>query len=165
MSTVERPESILKTPLTNLKRAATLWPSKTAFKVPIVHSTLEREQGKEITGYTNVTYTQLLNDVEATARYWHDTLTSEGLKDGCKEVIGVCLEGNRYTDVVHIYAFMRAGYVPQTFSLFPDALEAFNHLLNASGARGLVYQQGVYDRVAGLASNVVSLTPTPLTYW
>ncbi|KAL0060051.1 hypothetical protein AAF712_013174 [Marasmius tenuissimus] len=165
MSTIQHSNSVLKTPLTNLKRAATLWPSETAFKVPIVHSTPGHERGQKITGYSNVTYTQLFNDIEATAQYWYDRLTSEGLNGGCKEVIGVCLEGNRYTDVVHIYALMRAGYVPQTFSLFPDALEALNHLLNASGARALVYQRGVYDRVAGLKSMnpTLKIIPTPAT--
>ena len=54
---------------------------------------------------------------------------------------------------MHIYGLMRAGYVPQTFSLVPVGLEALDHLLNTSGARALVYQEGLVDWVVGLVSN------------
>ena len=87
MTTSKHSSSILRTPLTNLKRAFTLWPEATAFKIPILHSNLENVQ--EITGYSIITYTQLYNDVEAAARYWYDRLTDEGLASACGEVIGV----------------------------------------------------------------------------
>ncbi|KAL0572034.1 hypothetical protein V5O48_009930, partial [Marasmius crinis-equi] len=141
-----------RTPLTNLKRAVDHWPSAAAFKIPM-------ENSVDITGYSDVTYEEFYKDVEKAASYWRSRLSGDGVPAG--SVVGACLLGYTYTDVLHIYGLMMAGYIPQTFTLFPSATEALNTLLKSSGARALIYQEGHFDRAKSWISTHTALKLYP----
>ncbi|KAL0567376.1 hypothetical protein V5O48_014614, partial [Marasmius crinis-equi] len=138
-----------KTPLTNLKRAVDRWPSAIVFKIPITDSV------DTIIGYSAVTYKEFFDDVETSARYWYSKLSGDGVPAG--SVVGLCLRGYSYTDVLHIYGLMKAGYVLQTFTVFPSAVEALDPMLKASGARVLIYDEGHFGRATSWISTNTQL--------
>ncbi|KAL0579504.1 hypothetical protein V5O48_002488 [Marasmius crinis-equi] len=142
-----------RTPLTNLKRAVDCWPSAAAFKIPII------ENSVDIAGYSEVTYEEFYKGVEKAASYWRNKLSGDGVPAG--SVVGVCLLGYTYTDVLHVYGLMMAEYIPQTFTLFPSAIEALNTLLKSSGAQALIYQEGHFDRVKSWISTHTTLKLYP----
>ncbi|KAF4623795.1 hypothetical protein D9613_001287 [Agrocybe pediades] len=61
--------------------------------------------------WTNISYEQFQNDMERVARYWMEPLRMAGLEE--KTVIGLWITGEKYTDLVSMYAIARIGYIPQ----------------------------------------------------
>ncbi|KAL0567475.1 hypothetical protein V5O48_014519 [Marasmius crinis-equi] len=125
----------LRTPLTNLQRAAELWPTATAFKVPILDGT-KAPVDPHISGYIDITFQQFHADVESAAAHWQFMLIQTQVGPG--KVVALCLRGYVYTDLVHIYGLMRAGYIPQMFTTLPGTVEAVASLLTSGGAKALV---------------------------
>ncbi|KAL0573602.1 hypothetical protein V5O48_008361 [Marasmius crinis-equi] len=128
-----------QTPLKNLARAASQWSSFTAVKIPILGS---GEQSR-IVAYRNISYKEIRDHVDNLGRYWYQRLSRDGIQR--KSIVGVCLRGLSAIDVLHLYGISRAGFIPQPFSLLPDAVEVVNELLKMSGARVLVYEEGYFD--------------------
>ncbi|ESK92811.1 amp- ligase [Moniliophthora roreri MCA 2997] len=152
--------SAFQTHLTNLERAVSLWPTATAFKIPAINES-KVPQPPHILGYEIVTYTQLYEDVLRFAKYWAWRLQREGIPP--RSVVGICLKGLCYVDLLHIYGISRAGYIPQCFSLFPSAVELVISLLKRSDARALIYQEGYFDPgslKSSNSSNGVKLLPS-----
>ncbi|KAK7026028.1 hypothetical protein VNI00_015745 [Paramarasmius palmivorus] len=148
-----------QTHLSNLERAVSLWPSATAFKIPIIDRS-KVPDSPHISGYSVVTYTELYQDVLRFAEYWAWRLQKAGITP--KSVVGFCSKGAQYTDMLHIYGLSRAGYVPQCFSLLPNAVELVISLLERSGAKALIYQEGYINpaRLSTNASSGVKLFPS-----
>ncbi|EEB88874.1 hypothetical protein MPER_13102 [Moniliophthora perniciosa FA553] len=139
----------LQTHLTNLQHACSLYSSAPAFKIPIF------DDGNTISGYHAVTFAEFNQDVEKYARHWSRRLLNDGIKP--RSVVGLCLKGLAYTDVLHIYGLGRAGYVAQCFSLFPSAIQVVASLLKKSNAKALIYQDG-YFNASALSTTDVSTT-------
>ncbi|KAH7883690.1 acetyl-CoA synthetase-like protein [Phlebopus sp. FC_14] len=111
-----------------LANAASVYPSHNAFLIPDTSST---------PSWRPVSYLQLSQDVDLTARYWHARLTSAAIPE--RSVVGLWLEGMSYNDVLHIYAISRAGYIPQLFSIrLPNPHVVLDLLLRAN-ARALIF--------------------------
>ncbi|KAI3621697.1 amp-ligase [Moniliophthora roreri] len=139
----------LRTHLTNLQYACSLYSSAPAFRIP----TFDHES--TISGYYAITFAEFQQDVEKYARHWSTRLQNDGIKP--RSVIGLCLKGLAYTDVLHIYGLGRAGYIAQCFSLFPSAIEVVASLLKKSNAKALIYQDG-YFNASALGTTDVSTT-------
>ncbi|ESK86274.1 amp- ligase [Moniliophthora roreri MCA 2997] len=121
---------MLQTLIANLERASSLYASLPAFKIPIF-------QEDVITGYMEITYAKLYQDVLDNARYWSQVLQKDGVQQ--KSVVGLYVHGMKYTDVVHLYGIMRAGYIPQLINRSIYAADVISHLVLKSDARALVY--------------------------
>ncbi|KAF9064026.1 hypothetical protein BDP27DRAFT_1474805, partial [Rhodocollybia butyracea] len=103
------------THLTNIEDATSRFPSRAAFKIPQVNPETD-----EIDHWTDITFRQLLLDIELLARYWFHVLKeSSGIPQ--RSVIALCLGGYKYLDIVHLYAISRAGYIPLLINIFPNA--------------------------------------------
>ncbi|KAF9258191.1 hypothetical protein L218DRAFT_990687 [Marasmius fiardii PR-910] len=94
--------SLLQSPLTCIKQAATRWPSSPAFKIPI-------EGPGKFGGYNIITYTDFDADTLLHAKYWSVKLSKRRITPG--EVVSICLEGYKYTDFLHIFGLIRAGTI------------------------------------------------------
>jgi hypothetical protein len=72
----------LRSQLTVLETSASLYPTKCAFRIPCV----DVESGQVIQ-WRPVTYRQVQNNVELSARYWAQRLNADGLLRG--SVVGL----------------------------------------------------------------------------
>ncbi|KAJ7124440.1 hypothetical protein C8R44DRAFT_620253 [Mycena epipterygia] len=90
--------------------------------------------------WATVTYSQFGRDIEAAAAHFLLEMRSSGVPDGA--VVGIWLHGLNYSDIVHLYALCRAGYVPDmvTTSLTDPAVVL--ELLNESNAKALLHVPG-----------------------
>ena len=61
------------------------------------------------------------------------------------------LAGMTYEDVLHIYGMMRAGYVPQLFSLRLPNPDVVEELLQKAGAKALVYDAAYESAVSAFS--------------
>ncbi|KAL0575448.1 hypothetical protein V5O48_006521 [Marasmius crinis-equi] len=143
-----KPQTAFRTPLTNLKRAVEHWPSATAFKLPIVDA-----NSNHISGYDAITFQEFYNDVEYMASYWYTKLSDSQVPPG--SVVGLCLRGHEYIDLLHIYGIMRAGYVPQMF-----IVEVLDAMLKSSDARALVYHEEYSSRVKSSTNTLLQAFPS-----
>lgn len=151
--------SCYKTQLTVLEESAARFGTAPAFKVPLIDS-----QSKEILRWENISYSQFLSDVEHSARYWSQRLAADGIAS--RSTVGVWLVtthprasvvpmltpfdrlgGMTYVDVLHIYGIMRAGFVPQMFSLRLPNPSVIFELLSRSCGKALVYDASFSDIV------------------
>lgn len=121
-----------KTHITILQEIATQHPDSPAFQVPEYDSTTQR-----ILRWHPVSYSRFLADVEHFARYWSQKLATNGIPRS--SVVGVWLGGMTYVDVLHIYSIVRAGYIPQLFSLKLPNPDVIFELLQKSNGKALIY--------------------------
>ena len=119
-----------RTPLTVLEASASNYASSAVFKLP---GTVDSDTGR-VQEWTSITYAQFKDDVELHARYWSRTLAGDNIPP--RSVVAlwyVCsntavlsksltsffrLGGMTYLNVLCIYGILRAGYIPQLFSLY-----------------------------------------------
>ncbi|KAJ4488192.1 hypothetical protein J3R30DRAFT_3281215 [Lentinula aciculospora] len=117
----------LLTHLTILKDSSERFSQRAIFKIPSEEST-----SSGIPRWETITYKQFHDDVELCAKYWAREL---GSRVPSKSVIGLWIGGFTYTDVLHIYAISRAGYVPQLFSLrLPNPVVIYELLAKANAS-------------------------------
>ncbi|CDO76611.1 hypothetical protein BN946_scf184868.g25 [Trametes cinnabarina] len=121
-----------RTHLTILEETASQHPTAAAFRVP----RLDKETG-DILEWEVVTYSDFWQDVERFAKYWTQKLTADGVHP--RSVVGLWLGGMTYVDAVHIYSIVRAGYVPQFFSLRLPNPDIIFELLEKSNGKALIY--------------------------
>ncbi|KAL0568980.1 hypothetical protein V5O48_012989 [Marasmius crinis-equi] len=145
-------------PVSILARTASQWPTAAAFKTPIIDRATDPLRPR-IVGYKNITYREYYDDVETSARYWLNKFSKDGIQPG--SVIGVCVRGVSPIDFVHIYGLVRAGYIPLPSSLMPQSIGAVQALLENSGARGLIYEEGYFDSAQSLPSKIPDLNVYP----
>ncbi|KAH8102493.1 acetyl-CoA synthetase-like protein [Cristinia sonorae] len=132
--------SYYKTHLNVLEQSALRFASSPAFKIPHLDA-----DSHEILQWEDISYSQFLSDVEHFAKYWLQRLTSSGVAS--RSVVGIWLGGMSYVDVLHIFGIMRAGYIPQMFSLrLPNATVIFE-LLSKSNGQALLYDLSFDDIV------------------
>ncbi|KAJ7580942.1 acetyl-CoA synthetase-like protein [Mycena floridula] len=94
--------------------------------------------------WTTFTYARFREDMLKAAAFWHKTFTSIGIQ--ANSVIGLWLTGNSYHDLVNMYAMVRAGYIPQMFSLRMD-FGMIVDLLAVTKAHALLYDSSLSDKV------------------
>ncbi|KAH9898072.1 acetyl-CoA synthetase-like protein [Cubamyces lactineus] len=135
-----------RTHLTILEATAARYPDAPAFRVPRVDA-----KTGDVLEWEAITYQQFWRDVEQTARYWTQKLTSVGVST--RSVVGLWLGGMTYVDALHIYGMARAGYIPQFFSLRLPSPEIIFELLERSKGRALVYDSSY--------GSVLSHNPVP----
>ncbi|OCH95760.1 acetyl-CoA synthetase-like protein [Obba rivulosa] len=121
-----------RTHLTVLQEVASLHPTATAFRVPQLEPTTQR-----ILEWDAISFAQFHSDVEHFARYWGALLQARGI--ALRSVVGVWIGGMTYVDVLHIYAIVRAGYIPQLFSLRLPSPDVIFELLAKSDGKALIY--------------------------
>ncbi|KAI0375330.1 acetyl-CoA synthetase-like protein [Pilatotrama ljubarskyi] len=135
-----------RTHLTILEETATVYPDAPAFRVPRIDPGSERVLEWEV-----VTYSEFWQDVERFARYWTHKLTASGIP--ARSVVGLWLGGMTYVDAVHIYSVIRAGYIPQFFSLRLPNPDIIFELLERSQGKALIYDESY--------ASVLSQNPVP----
>ncbi|KAI0673463.1 acetyl-CoA synthetase-like protein [Trametes maxima] len=135
-----------RTHLTILEETATRHPNAPAFRVPRIDS--ETDQVLE---WGIVTYGEFWQDVERFARYWTQKLSADGVNG--RSVVGLWLGGMTYVDAVHIYSIVRAGYIPQFFSLRLPNPDIIFELLEKSNGKALIYDSSY--------ASVFSQNPVP----
>ncbi|KAL0569814.1 hypothetical protein V5O48_012147 [Marasmius crinis-equi] len=145
------------TPLASLALAASQWPSAAIFRTPIIDDQ-KIPVAPHIIGYGTVTYNELYNYVETTARYWYAKLSEDGIPTG--SIVGYCSRGGSYMDFVHIHGLSKAGYVPQAFTRLPQSIEIVKALLEKSGAKALLYEEGYFDSAESLMGPDLKVYPT-----
>ena len=74
--------STFQSHLTVLESSARLYPTRPAFRLPVVDKETSR-----ISEWATVTYTQFHEDVELYARYWTSVLSADGIAPG--SIIGL----------------------------------------------------------------------------
>ncbi|KAF9771730.1 hypothetical protein IL306_010623 [Fusarium sp. DS 682] len=118
-----------RTPLSVLRAAAAAQPSAPAIK--------QARNTTDGLSYTDVSYWQFEQDIDSTASYWIENLSSAGVKEG--SIIGVWLKGISYEDLLHIWGIFRAGYIPQLISLRMTDPSVTHELLSKAGAAALIH--------------------------
>ncbi|KAK7037787.1 hypothetical protein VNI00_010748 [Paramarasmius palmivorus] len=114
-----------RTHLTVLEEASRKHPSAIAFKIP----------SSDPQECPSITYSQWALDVDRLAQYWYHTLSKGGIDQG--SVVAMCLGGHEYIDVIQVYAVLKAGYVPHTFSRLPG-ISVIQELLYKSNTQALI---------------------------
>ncbi|KAJ6530077.1 acetyl-CoA synthetase-like protein [Mycena vulgaris] len=89
--------------------------------------------------WVSITYQTFLYDLERSAAYWALTLG----------VVGLWIMGAEYSDLVHVYALARAGFIPEVLSakMTPSIVR---DLLAKTGGKALVYDPTFAARVVGV---------------
>ncbi|EXA32488.1 hypothetical protein FOVG_16315 [Fusarium oxysporum f. sp. pisi HDV247] len=124
-----------KTHLTVLQKTAQATPLLPALKIPQLSS------DGELQGWKDITYSQLLHDVEKSAKYWSRELSEKGIDTG--SVIGLWLKGITYLDLLHIWGISRAGCVPQLISAHLTSNTVVRELLSEAKAKGLIHDPAI----------------------
>ncbi|KAF5253232.1 hypothetical protein FANTH_1828 [Fusarium anthophilum] len=123
------------THLTVLQRAAQDTPSLPALKIPYL------SLDGELQGWKDITCSQLLHDVEQSARYWSHKFSNKGINTG--SIIGLWLKGTTYLDLLHIWGISRAGYVPQLISAHLTSSTVVRQLLIDAKVKGLIHDPAI----------------------
>ncbi|TFK38520.1 acetyl-CoA synthetase-like protein [Crucibulum laeve] len=119
--------------------------------------------------WESISYGEYLVDLEKMAAYWFDRLSSQGVKES--GVVGLWLSGTSPTNLVHLYAICRAGFIPQVFSvrLAAPGPIAINKLLNACGGTVLIHDQQFSEILADfplaklVAPDISTVKPLSIT--
>ncbi|KAJ6604261.1 acetyl-CoA synthetase-like protein [Mycena vulgaris] len=82
--------------------------------------------------------------------FWAQTLSTIGVNSG--DVVGLWITGESYSDLVHLYALSRAGFVPQIFSqkFSVQGLGVIRDLLSACDGKALVHDPSFESAVQEL---------------
>ncbi|KAF5344419.1 hypothetical protein D9758_015474 [Tetrapyrgos nigripes] len=145
-----------RTPLTNLYIAVDKYPSRIAFKIPV----LDPRDSRQVKKWQEITYSQFLQDVESFASYWSKVLLKDGIAP--RSVVTFFLNGYTYIDILHIYGIFRAGYIPQPMSIVPTALFILP-LLEHSKSKALIFELPYAATVKELAQTLGIRTYDALT--
>ncbi|KAJ9416788.1 hypothetical protein QL093DRAFT_2398733 [Fusarium oxysporum] len=124
-----------KTHLMVLQKTAQATPLLPALKIPQLSS------DGELQGWKDITYSQLLHDVEQSAKYWSREFSGKGIDRG--SVIGLWLKGITYLDLLHIWGISRAGCVPQLISAHLTSNTVVRELLSEAKAKGLIHDPAI----------------------
>ncbi|KAI0684041.1 acetyl-CoA synthetase-like protein [Cytidiella melzeri] len=136
------------TPLTVVEASATQYSTRSVFKIPCTTASVI----DTVVEWESISYTRFKADIELHAKYWARTLSEDGLSP--HSVVALWLGGMTYHDVLSIYGIMRAGYIPELFSLRLPNPEIVYELMHKADAKALIYDQS-------LAADV-SQCPIPL---
>ncbi|KAF8075326.1 acetyl-CoA synthetase-like protein [Lyophyllum atratum] len=115
--------------------------------------------GSNITpSWTSISYETYLGDLNNAAAYWKIHLEELGVQN--REVVGIWITGSLYTDLVHIYAIIRAGFIPQVFSsaLLSKGGSVVNDLLHIRAGKAFIYD-GYYAEHAQHITVPISMIP------
>ncbi|KJZ74380.1 hypothetical protein HIM_06190 [Hirsutella minnesotensis 3608] len=121
--------STFRTPLSVLHERSETHGTWTALKVPV--------QDDSGTSWKSITFPEFCGDIDKCAAYWAGTL-SKGAGQS-RLVVGLWLEGSTYSDLLHIWAVMRAGHIPQLISVKLTDSSVVLQVLKAAGAGALIY--------------------------
>ncbi|KAF5546168.1 acetyl synthetase [Fusarium phyllophilum] len=124
-----------KTHLTVLQETAQATPLLPALKIPQLSS------DGELQGWKDISYSQLLHDVEQSAKYWSRELSKKGIDTG--SVIGLWLRGITYLDLLHIWGISRAGRIPQLISVHLTSNTVVGEVLSEAKAKGLIHDPAI----------------------
>ncbi|KAJ6575509.1 acetyl-CoA synthetase-like protein [Mycena sp. CBHHK59/15] len=109
--------------------------------------------------WTTVTYQAFSDEMHKASIYYAQRLSQIGVTTS--SVVGLWITGDQYTDLVHLYALSRAGFVPQIFSqkFTAQGLAVISDLLSVCDGKALIYDASFEKAVQelGLPSFV---TPT-----
>ncbi|KAK7691822.1 hypothetical protein QCA50_005226 [Cerrena zonata] len=123
-------------PVDLLARAVANFPDNIAYQIP---KTSSSDDGLE--EWTPVTYKEMDDDVDRYAKYWSFVLGKDGIKK--RDTVVLWMEGHAYYEVIHLYALIKAGYIPQCISSrLPDVNTVYK-LASRSGAKALLYLPSV----------------------
>lgn len=90
--------------------------------------------------WKSVSYGTYLNDLSNAAGYWKRHLKDLGVQEN--EVVGIWVTGLVYADLVHLYAIIRAGFIPQVFNLVMLSKGSMiNELLQLRAGKAFIYDQ------------------------
>ncbi len=143
------------TPLTVLKAAASSYPLNPAFKVPRkAESDLDLVEKWE-----SIPYAQFEADVELHSKYWARRLSDDSISPRsvvalwyvrrCNDLRAQRLKffarlgGLAYPDVLSIYGVLRAGFIPQLFSLRLPEPDMIYELMHKANAKALIYDRSL----------------------
>ncbi|KAJ7204691.1 acetyl-CoA synthetase-like protein [Mycena pura] len=100
---------------------------------------------------STITYQAFADDLHKTLLFWSQRFSQIGLKTS--NVVGLWITGNQYSDLVHLYAISRAGFVPQLFSqkYTEQGLAVVRDLLSACDAQALAYDPAFESIIQELA--------------
>ncbi|KAH8101485.1 acetyl-CoA synthetase-like protein [Cristinia sonorae] len=110
---------------------------------------------KEYTGnsehrsWNTITYDEFRIDMDRLAAYWIDRLKVTGLQT--QDVVGIWITGNHYKDLVAIYSVVRAGLIPEVYSIgYLDlGISTIRDLLSTTGGKALLYDRTFANVVHG----------------
>ncbi|GJJ14653.1 hypothetical protein Clacol_008919 [Clathrus columnatus] len=114
--------------VTALEEAATAYPEKVAFKLPVL------KDKKIIQGWRDITYKQTHDKMVGVARYWLKTLQLPP-----RSVVGLWLPGNSFSDMLHIFGIMKAGYIPHILLSDITNLEVVRALFKDTDCGAILY--------------------------
>ncbi|KAJ7165687.1 hypothetical protein C8R43DRAFT_1061684 [Mycena crocata] len=100
------------------------------------YKVLHGETGGVLT-WEIITYAEFGRDIDAVAAYFLAKMRSAGVPDGA--VVGLWLHGLNYSDIVHLYALCRAGYIPDMVTPALTDPVVVLELLNESNAKALLH--------------------------
>ncbi|CAH0051820.1 unnamed protein product [Clonostachys solani] len=122
----------ITTHISKLIDTATTQPDLPALKIP------QFSDGGISNGWETITFAHFLRDVENAARYWANELSQKGVK--YRDVVGIWVKGLSYIDGVLIWGLLRAGYIPQLFSLRLTNSDVISTLLERTGGKAVVVE-------------------------
>lgn len=143
------------TPLTVLEAAASSYSLNPAFKVP----RKAESDPDSVEEWESIPYAQFHADVELHSKYWARRLSDDQLSprsvvalwyvhrwnDSSAQTLKFLarLGGLAYSDVLSIYGVLRAGFIPQLFSLRLPEPDMIYELMHKANAKALIYDQSL----------------------
>ncbi|KAF8194081.1 acetyl-CoA synthetase-like protein [Pholiota molesta] len=110
----------------------------------------------EAPSWRSVTYQTFIDDLERVAAHWIKPLQEAGLQP--QDVIGLWITGEKYTDLVHLYALARIGYIPQMLNKAMATLnDAVPSVLSLTNGKAILYDPFYSAAVASLSFPSISL--------
>jgi acyl-CoA synthetase (AMP-forming)/AMP-acid ligase II len=156
-----------KTHLSIVEETATRYPSRPAFRIPVV------QDDGTVVRWNAITFAQFSSDLKLVAKYWSGVLRQQGIPSRSTvglwyadsfinlafsmliigEFVSYRISGLTYSDLVHIYAVSKAGYIPQLFSIRLPCADVIYELLSKANAKALIYEPSF--------QSVISDAPVP----
>ncbi|KAJ6629584.1 acetyl-CoA synthetase-like protein [Mycena sp. CBHHK59/15] len=84
----------------------------------------------------SISYKTFLENLERSAAYWVKHLSEQGLQQN--DVVGLWVTGVVYSDLVHIYGLVRAGFIPEVLNA-KMTVSIIADLLATTGGKALLY--------------------------
>ncbi|KAK7691821.1 hypothetical protein QCA50_005225 [Cerrena zonata] len=119
-----------------LTKAAATFPNRVAFRIP--KSIISGEATEQ---WTPITFKEFHTTVCCYAKYWHHVLQQEGIKK--RDVVVLWIEGFAYHEIVHVFALIEGGYIPQCIPSRLQNPSVVYELAAISGAKALLYHPSV----------------------
>ncbi|KAG6833313.1 hypothetical protein H0H87_008945 [Tephrocybe sp. NHM501043] len=114
--------------------------------------------------WTSISYHEFLSHLNSSAGYWQRHLGELGVQKS--DVVGIWILGSQYIDLLHIYALIRAGYVPQIFHAgwVPVGSSVVNESLRACDGKALIYDPCLTENIQAITiptCSIPDLNSTP----